>query len=556
MEKIKFSELHISEEILKAVENMGFEYTTPIQEQAIPVIAEGRDIVGLAQTGTGKTAAFGIPSLDKVEKNVKGIQLMVLCPTRELALQVAEELKKLSEFKKNIKIVSIYGGDSMGRQLSDLKRGVNVVIGTPGRVMDHMRRGTLKLENLKTLILDEADEMLNMGFREDIEVILQSIDHDIQKLLFSATMKKNIMEIVKEYLKDPVKVKIEAKELTTPNITQKYICVKEDDKGEAICRIIDFENPRVSLVFCNTKRKVDELYDVLESRGYDCEKIHGDMRQSARNLVISKVKAGKIKILIATDVAARGLDIEEVDMVFNYDVPTHEEYYVHRIGRTGRAGRQGTSVSLVTKREMRTIKDIMRFTKKDMEQAKLPSIKQLQQAKICEYMDSIKNNINEESKNKYLSHVNKLIEETGCTAEDILCSLIDTQLSLQEYKDIETQSLSSSERSSTRSRREDSSQDRESRSGRRTQGKTPEKGMKRFFVNVGKDKDIKVEEILKLIVTNTNITGKDVGIIDMYDKFTFVEVKDKYMEEVLKKSSNNKIKGKKVNIELAGKRKN
>lgn len=549
MSGLKFEDLKISQEIKDAVKDMGFDNTTPIQEKAIPVVLEGNDMVGLAQTGTGKTAAFGIPTIDKIEKGKKGVQLMVLCPTRELALQVAEEFQKICKYKKFIKIVSIYGGDSMSRQISALKRGANVVIGTPGRVMDHMRRGTLNLETLKTLILDEADEMLNMGFREDIETILDSIEHDIQKLLFSATMKKNIMEIVNAYLKNAVKIKIESKELTTPNIEQKYIGVKENDKEEVLCRIVDYYNPRVTLIFCNTKRKVDELYDSLDAKGYLCEKIHGDMRQSSRNTVINKVKNGQIKILIATDVAARGLDIDDVDIVFNYDVPTHEEYYVHRIGRTGRAGRQGTSISLVTRREFRVLKDIMRYTKKEIEEGKIPSVQELENMKVNEYINTIKEKVNEKSNKKYSGIIEQLKEE-GLSLEEIICAMLELHLNIRNGKEIAPEKMGN-DRSNERSN--DRNNDRNT--GKRSGSRGNEKGMKRFFVNVGKNKNVKVEDILKAFVTNTNITGKDVGVIDMYDKFTFVEVKEKFTNEVLENACNNKIKGIKINIEVAGKRK-
>ena len=532
MTNVRFENLNISEEMKKAIKDMGFEEATPIQSQAIPLVLEGEDIVGLAQTGTGKTAAFGVATLDKIDKAIKGVQLMVLCPTRELALQVSEEFEKLCKYKKEVKIISVYGGDPISRQIRALKQGANVVIGTPGRVMDHMRRGSLKLDKLNTLILDEADEMLNMGFREDIETIIGSIEHDIQKLLFSATMKKNIMEIVDTYLKNPKKVQIKSKEVTTPNITQKYICIKESDKEEALCRIIDFKNPKVTLTFCNTKRKVDELFDSLQQKGYLCEKIHGDMKQNVRNTVITKVKKGDIKVLIATDVAARGLDIDDVDMVFNYDVPTHEEYYVHRIGRTGRAGREGTSITLVSRREMRILKDIMRYTKKQMEEEKIPSAKDIENLKLQEYMNKVKEKCNSKVTKRHSTIIDGLIEE-GYSIIDLLAAMIDLEVNIGDIKEIVAEK---EEKSSNRK-------------------KSTNKGMKRFFINIGRNKKVKPEDILKALVTGTDIKGKDIGTIDMYDKFSFVEVSDKFANDVLNKASKNKIRGMRINIEVAGKKK-
>ena len=349
METIRFEELNLDTRILRAVEEMGFEEASPIQAKAIPVVMEGKDIIGQAQTGTGKTAAFGIPLLQKIDPKNKHLQAIVLCPTRELAIQVADEIRALAKFMHGIKVLPIYGGQNITHQIKALKSGIQIVIGTPGRVMDHMRRRTLKVETVKMIVLDEADEMLNMGFREDIETILKEMSEERQTVLFSATMPKPIMEIAREYQKDAQIIKVIKKELTVPKIEQYYYEVKAKNKAEVLTRLLDMYSPKLSLVFCNTKKGVDELVDKLEGRGYFAEGLHGDMKQQQRDRVMKKFRDGKTEILVATDVAARGIDVDDVEAVFNYDLPQEDEYYVHRIGRTGRAGRTGRSFTFVVK---------------------------------------------------------------------------------------------------------------------------------------------------------------------------------------------------------------
>ena len=323
---MKFEELQIDERILRAVEDMGFEEASPIQSKAIPVVLEGKDIVGQAQTGTGKTAAYSIPMLQKIDPSIKKVQAIVLCPTRELAVQVAEEIRKLAKYMSDIKVLPVYGGQEIVRQIKSLKTGVQIVVGTPGRVMDHMRRKTVKFDNVSMVILDEADEMLDMGFREDMETILTDTPEDRQTVLFSATMPKAIMDIAKKFQNNAEVVKVVRKELTVENIEQYYYEVRPKNKNEVLCRLIDIYNPRLSVVFCNTKKKVDELISELKGRGYFADGIHGDMKQAQRDRVMNDFRDGKTEILIATDVAARGIDVSNVDVVFNYDLPQDEEY--------------------------------------------------------------------------------------------------------------------------------------------------------------------------------------------------------------------------------------
>ncbi len=369
---LKFEEMDLSPAIVKAVKNMGFQEASPIQEKAIPEIMKNSDIVGQAQTGTGKTAAYGIPMLEKIDIRVRKTQGIILCPTRELAIQVTGELRNLAKYMSGIKIVPIFGGEEIIKQIRALKGGAQIVVGTPGRVMDHMRRRTLKLDAIRMAVLDEADEMLNMGFREDIETILGGAPEERQTVLFSATMPKPILDITKRYQHDAKIIKVVRKELTVANIEQLYYEVKPKRREEALTSLLDFYTPKLSIVFCNTKRQVDTLTDSLRKQGYEAQGLHGDMKQAQRNRVMKGFRTGKADILVATDVAARGIDVEKVEAVFNYDLPQDDEYYVHRIGRTGRAGRVGRSFSFVSGRDMYKLKEIQRYCKTKIRAGKLP----------------------------------------------------------------------------------------------------------------------------------------------------------------------------------------
>ena len=368
-----FSELGLDPEVIKAVEDMGFTSPTPIQEQIIPAAMEGKDLIGQAQTGTGKTAAFAIPLLSKIDIKENGVQALILAPTRELAVQVSEEINRLAKYKR-VEAIAIYGGEDIGKQIRGLKRNPQIVVATPGRFMDHMRRNTISLSKIQTVILDEADEMLSMGFIEDIETILQEIPTERQTLLFSATMPKRIQHISQKFMKSPLLVAVQNKTMTVDTIEQRYLDVKERDKFDALCRLMDINCPELSIIFGRTKRRVDELSEALSVRGFDVEGIHGDMKQERRDKVLRKFKRGGIKILVATDVAARGLDISGVSHVFNFDLPQDPESYVHRIGRTGRAGQKGISFTFVTPREREYLALIEDTTKSKMLKQHLPSL--------------------------------------------------------------------------------------------------------------------------------------------------------------------------------------
>ena len=417
MENPGFKDLHLSKEMHMAIADMGFEEPTTIQNRSIPYMLERKDVIGQAQTGTGKTAAFGIATLERIDLKNKGLQAVILCPTRELAIQVSEELKNLSKYKKGIKILPIYGGQPIGRQIKALKEGVQIIIGTPGRVMDHLDRRTLKMDGVKIIILDEADEMLDMGFRDDIETIVRKIPEQRQTILFSATMPKAILNLTKKYQSNPQLIKLVHKEMTVPNVEQFYFEVKQQAKTEVLSRLIDLYNLKLSLVFCNTKRRVDELVEKLKTRGYLTDGLHGDMQQKQRDRVMSEFRRMEIEILVATDVAARGIDVGDTDAVFNYDIPTDDEYYVHRIGRTARAGKAGHAFTFVTGKEAYRIRQIQRFTKTKIIAQKVPSISDVEEIRTNLLLEKVKETVDAGHLGKCRNLVEKLIQEDYTSLE-------------------------------------------------------------------------------------------------------------------------------------------
>ncbi len=376
----------LDKRIVRAVREMGFEKLTPIQVQAIPYLLEGEDIIGQAQTGTGKTAAFAIPALQKIDTELKSLQTIILCPTRELAMQAADEIRSIARYMHGIKVLPVYGGQEIRKQINGL-RGTQIIVGTPGRVMDHMRRHTIKLEHVNMVVLDEADEMLDMGFREDMELILGEIPGEHQTALFSATMPRPILDIADRFQKNARLVRVAAKELTIPLVSQRYYKIKSQDKDAACIRLLEYYQPKLGLIFCNTKIKVDELAEVLKKAGFQAEGLHGDMSQHLRDVAMGRFRNGSANILIATDVAARGIDVDNVEVVINYDLPQDNEYYVHRIGRTGRAGRTGRSFTFVSGKEIFRIRQIERFCKATIEEKKLPGASKVLKAKADKYLN-------------------------------------------------------------------------------------------------------------------------------------------------------------------------
>ena len=528
METVRFEEMGLSEEIQKAVRYMGFEEASPIQAKAIPAMISGIDLIGQAQTGTGKTAAFGIPILEKVDPKLKKLQAIVLCPTRELAIQVADEIRNLSRYMHGIKVLPIYGGQDIVKQIRSLKSGTQIVIGTPGRVMDHMRRKTMKLDFVHTVVLDEADEMLNMGFREDIEFVLSGVPEERQTVLFSATMPKPIMEITKRFQNNAKVIKVTKKELTVPNIEQYYYDVKPKKKEEVLSRLLDIYSPRLSVVFCNTKKQVDLLVNALLGRGYFAAGLHGDMKQEQRDRVMQGFRTGKTEILVATDVAARGIDVDEVEAVFNYDLPQDDEYYVHRIGRTGRAGREGRAFSFVSGKEVYKLKEIQRYCKTKIYAQKVPSLNDVANTKMENILDDVERVIEQEDLDMMINAIEERVNNSEFTAMDMAAAFLKICCGMTE---------------DNKNTEENDWEFGDTGAG--------EDGMVRLFINIGKKQRVRPGDILGAIAGESGMDGKLIGTIDMYDKYTFVEVPREYAREVLNAMKNVKIKGKTVAVEPA-----
>lgn len=557
MEAIRFDELQLDERILRAVTDMGFEATTPIQAQAIPVQLEGRDVIGQAQTGTGKTAAFGIPLLQKINPKSRKLQAIALCPTRELAIQVAEEVRRLAQHMKGIKVLPIYGGQDIVRQIRGLREGVQIVIGTPGRVMDHMRRETMKCDNVQTVILDEADEMLNMGFLEDMETILTQLPEDRQTVMFSATMPMAIQEIARKFQQNPVNVKVVKKELTVPKVTQYYYEVNPKTKVEVMCRLLDMYAPKLSVAFCNTKKQVDELVQELQGRGYFAEGLHGDLKQEQRDRVMNSFRNGATEILVATDVAARGIDVDDVGAVFNYDIPQDDEYYVHRIGRTGRAGKGGIAFSFVVGKEVYKLRDIQRYCKTRIIPQAIPSLDDITAIKAEKIMEQVKEVLSETDLSSMVHIIEQKLMEEDYTSLDVAAALLKLSMG-EENEDIAesgrlARSLDELDRYGWDGR--DNGRNSRGRKGRGTKGvKNGREGrgdMVRLFVNIGKNQNVKPGDILGAIAGESGIPGRMVGSIDMYDKYTFVEVPGENADVVMKAMKHVKIKGKSIHMEAA-----
>ena len=423
MEKRLFTELGLSPEVLKAVEKMGFEEASPIQTAVIPTILSGRDVVGQSSTGSGKTAAFAIPAIDKVDVQSRAVQVLILLPTRELAVQVAEEVAKLAYFKRGLRELPVYGGQSYERQFRGLDAGAQVVIGTPGRLMDHMERGSLKLDKLKLVILDEADRMLDMGFREDIEKILSSVPEQRQLLFFSATMPKAIQDLIKRYSRDPAWIKIESSAQNAPQVEQVYFEVDRRSKVEALTRLIDVHDFRYGIIFCSTKIMCDELAEILAARGYAVDRLHGDITQMQRNRVMDKFRKRGFEFLVATDVAARGLDVDDLEVVFNYDLPNDAEDYTHRIGRTGRAGKAGRAFTFVCGRELWVMQNFIRYAKHKIRRETIPSLDQVEEARENVFFEKLRDTLNGGKFRKQERMIDRLLEQ-GYPSTDICSALI------------------------------------------------------------------------------------------------------------------------------------
>lgn len=516
-----FEEFGLSRRVQQAVDGMGFEEPSPIQAACIPLVLSGRDVIGQAQTGTGKTAAFGIPIVEQVSTEGR-VQALVLTPTRELAIQVAGEFRKIAKFKR-VRTLPIYGGQSIGHQIRTLQQGVQVVIGTPGRVLDHIRRGTLRFTDLKTIVLDEADEMLDMGFIEDIETILRETPESRQTMLFSATFTSDIKRLAAKYMNNPEHVTVNRGEITVPLIDQVYYKVLERNKLESLCRIIDSEEVQLGIVFCRTKRGVDELVEALLSRGYLVDGLHGDLSQAQRDRVMRKFRTNDVELLVATDVAARGIDVDNVTHVVNYDIPQDPESYVHRIGRTGRAGKKGLAITLVTPREFKLLKQIERETKTLMSSREVPTLADVAERQAEIWRNRLVETIQSGGLGNYRAILGSMVDDYDPV--DIACAALKLA-SAGELQESEEDEYDFGDT-----------------------GATP--GMVRFFVNVGRSANIGPSDLVRAISEEAGVPGQVVGKIDIFDRFTFVEIEEEsapFVYEALRKS---RINGARVNMEPA-----
>jgi ATP-dependent RNA helicase DeaD len=514
-----FGGIQLSRKILAAITEMGFEEPSPIQAQTIPLVASGRDVLGQAQTGTGKTAAFGIPIMEKLNPDSRQVQALVLTPTRELANQVAEELAKIGKFRR-IKTLPVYGGQPIDRQIRALKFGVQVVIGTPGRLLDHIGRGTIRLGHVQTLVLDEADEMLDMGFIDDIEDILKAVPGERQTLLFSATMPLPIKSLANRYMRDPVEVSVSRENITVPLIDQFYYETR--DRLDGLCRMLETETNARAIVFCRTKKGVDELTASLQARGFMADGLHGDLTQAQRDRVMKKFRDNHLEILVATDVAARGLDIEHVSHVINYDIPQDPESYVHRIGRTGRAGRKGVAITFIEPREFRQLKEIEKLTKTRIVRGQLPST-----ADVLERQrEALKGRLVYVMEQGNYTAYHDVVADLAADYDGLDIAAAALKLLLEGFRE-----------------KNDDKPDFGNTGGK--------KGMVRLFVNIGRTQKIRPEDIVRSFAEEADITGNLIGAIDIYDKFTFVEVPSDVAERVVAAMHKNTIKGYKINVEPA-----
>ncbi|MBI5644251.1 MAG: DEAD/DEAH box helicase [Deltaproteobacteria bacterium] len=516
-----FADFELSTDTLKAITSMGFEAPTPIQEKTIPILLSGKDVIGQAQTGTGKTAAFGIPIVERIDRLSHGVQAIIIAPTRELAIQAAEEMNKLGKFKR-LHALPVYGGTSIERQIKALQKGVHVVVGTPGRVLDHIERRTLSLKAVKIVVLDEADEMLDMGFLDDINRILKETPAERQTLLFSATMPDAIIKISKKYMRSPEKIRIASDTLTAPKISQIFYEVRYEQKLEALSRLIDSDDSGRFLIFCHTKKEADEVSSNLKLRGYDADSMHGDFSQAQRETVLKKFKEGRIDVLVATDVAARGLDISDISHVVNFSIPQDPESYVHRIGRTGRAGKEGIAITFVTPREERQLRLIKSVSKANITRGKLPTKEEVMGARVNSLKERIQEFIDDAHFDKYLKLAENLTVDMNPL--EALAALLKFQLHVFDTPSPERQEAVSLDDT----------------------GAPP--GMARLFMTIGKEQGTKAGDIVNAISKKANLPRDAIKGVTIFDTFTFVEVPRDSAEKVIEFMHQSIIAGRKVAV--------
>ncbi len=553
-----FNDLALSEPVLKAIENAGYETPSPIQSQIIPFMLEGRDVLGQAQTGTGKTAAFALPILSRINLSQKDPQVLVLAPTRELAIQVAEAFQGYASQIKGFHVLPIYGGQDYSIQLRQLRRGAHVVVGTPGRVMDHMRKGTLKLNNLKTLVLDEADEMLRMGFIDDVEWILEQIPEKRQIALFSATMPAVIRKIAQKYLTNPEQVTIKVKTQTADNIRQRYWLVSGTHKLDALTRILEAEEFDGMIIFVRTKTATIELAEKLEARGHSTAAINGDMSQQLRERSINNLKQSKLDILIATDVAARGLDVERITHVVNYDIPYDTESYIHRIGRTGRAGRSGDAILFVSPRERRLLGNIERATKKKVDEMQLPSTEYINNARISRFKQRITDTLAADELSFYTQLVEQYQTEHDTPAHDIAAALAklaqgSTPLLIKDLPKRSTRRERSDSKPSPRGRGGERGErpdrgERGDRKPKRNRDRNPDIKMDLYRIEVGNSHGVKPGNIVGAIANETGIDGEHIARIKIEENYSTVELPAGMPKELFQELKKVRVVGQQLNI--------
>ncbi|MBN2504484.1 MAG: DEAD/DEAH box helicase [Bacilli bacterium] len=526
--------MEIRTEIQKAITEMGFVDLTEIQKQTIPLLLEGQDVIGHSHTGTGKTAAFGIPILQMLDFDADHVQALIICPTRELAVQIHDEISRIAKYVEKFRIVTVFGGDPITRQINALKKRPQIVVGTPGRTIDHMNRRTIKLDQLRYMVLDEADEMLKMGFQEDIETIFQATPEGRQTLMFSATMPKPILNLAKKYMHDPELIRVIGDESTNSDIVQQYYKVKKENKTEALYRLLNIYRPKLSLVFCNTKLKVDELTQEMIERGVNCDKIHGDLPQTTRLDVLKKFHNGLINVLIATDVAARGLDIKAVEAVFNYDVPEKADYYVHRIGRTGRIGNVGYSFTLVSRGELQQIDEIERITNTKIKKRNIPTYDKVQDVKDDKLVESLVQTLESGSFDKEYAILNKAIQ-AKLSEDQIIVGLL-RMLGNNELASINQSDIN------------EEFELRKSRDNTSKQGKTT-----RFHLSVGKNDGLTISDLLDFVCSKIKLERREVQDIAILTEFSFFTTPSRVADDIMNILNNSKLKGKRASLSISHK---
>jgi ATP-dependent RNA helicase DeaD len=534
-ESISFADLGLSEPTLRAIAELGYEEPTPIQAQTIRQMTDSVDVIAQAQTGTGKTAAFALPIIEKLDPSLRTPQALVLTPTRELAVQVAEAFHAYGKYHR-VSILPVYGGQPIDRQLRALDRGVQIVVGTPGRLLDHIRRGTLKLDQVRTVVLDEADEMLDMGFVEDIETILQETPSERQTALFSATMPLPIANLAKRYMRNPQRITVQTEQMTVPQIRQIYYEAGGRDKFEILARILDFETPSSAIIFCRTKSEVDSLGERLTARAMAADTLHGDLSQVQRDRVMARFRSGQAELLVATDVAARGLDVEHVSHVINYDIPLDPQIYVHRIGRTGRAGRTGTAVTLVTPRERRLLKIIEQSTRAQIQRMRLPTISDVMARRRESFKETLRETIAQGG-----------LEPFTIMAEDLGEEYSPTDLAAAAFKLLLGEPQNESEDKLAEQERDNIEDERDGRPrGRRDRSFGPERGMARLYIDIGRNDGVRPADIVGAIANEANIPGRAIGAIELFEHFSFVEVPENTFDRVMRALKRTTIRGRKI----------